>query len=229
MSTIASSTYNQTALDQINGTSGQSANAANVTSAEEIQNRFLKLLTTQMKSQDPLNPMDNSQMTTQMSQISTVSGLEKLNSTLKVMMDAQLSGQSMAAVNVIGKKVLSSGNGLNLQNGTAPGLVKLSAPADKVSVDIRDSNGKLVRSLDVAGGDAGMLSYTWDGKDMNGAAVADGSYSVQVSASNAGTAVPVTSLQGYMVSAVAFESGQPQLILSSGQRVGLTDVELITA
>ncbi|MEQ6289458.1 flagellar hook assembly protein FlgD [Vogesella sp. GCM10023246] len=229
MSTIANTKYNQTVLDQINGGSSQSNNAANVTSAEEIQNRFLKLLTTQMKSQDPLNPMDNSQMTTQMSQISTVSGLEKLNSTLKVMMDSQLASQSMAAVSVIGKKVLAEGNALNLKDGAAPGLLKLSAPADKVSIDIRDSNGKLLRSMDIAGGDAGMLSYSWDGKDMNGATVADGSYSVQVSASNAGAAVEATSLQGYMVSAVAFESGQPQLVLSSGQRVGLSDVELITA
>ncbi len=228
MSTVANTKFSQSMLDQINGTSGTSS-SKNMTSAEEIQNRFLKLLTTQMQSQDPLNPMDNSQMTAQMSQISTVSGLEKLNATLQVMMDAQVSGQSMAAINVIGKKVLAEGNAINLKDGSAPGLFKLAADADKVSVDIVDSKGTVLRTLELTGGEAGMVSYTWDGKDRNGNTVADGTYGVRVSATSAGETVEAAPLQGYSVSAVAFENGQPRLVLSSGERVSLSDVELITA
>ncbi|SCK30339.1 flagellar hook assembly protein FlgD [Vogesella sp. LIG4] len=229
MTTIANSGFTQSQLDQINGTSSSSSTQANLTSAEEIQNRFLKLLTTQIQAQDPLNPMDNSQMTSQMSQISMVSGLEKLNATLQSMMDSQASSQSMAATNVLGKKVLAAGNDINLQQSSAAGMLKLAGPADKISVDITDSSGNIVRSLSLpAAGSAGMVSYTWDGKDKNGNLLADGSYSVNVTASSSGTAVTATPLQGYLVSAVAFDTGKPQLLLSSGQRVSMSDVQLIT-
>ncbi len=91
-----------------------------------MQNRFLKLLTTQLKNQDPLNPMDNAQMTSQLAQMSTVSGIEKLNTTLGKMLDIYDSGQSMQAAGLIGKHVLVPGNTLPLAGGQALGGAMLT-------------------------------------------------------------------------------------------------------
>src|SRR3972149_4887791 len=89
--------------------------------AGEAQDRFLKLLVTQLKNQDPLNPMDNAQITSQMAQISTVSGIEKLNTTLQAMMASSDVGQWLQATAMIGNGVLVPGSTLELQNGTAAG------------------------------------------------------------------------------------------------------------
>ena len=89
------------------------------TAAEDQQDRFLTLLVAQHNNQDPLNPMDNAQMTSQMSQMSTVSGIEKLNTTLNSLVDNIGTSQSMQAVSMIGKGVLVPGSGLTLSDGAA--------------------------------------------------------------------------------------------------------------
>ena len=81
--------------------------------ADDVQDRFLKLLVTQMKNQDPLNPLDNAQVTTQLAQISTVNGIEKLNATIEAMASSFTSGQSLQAATMIGKDVLVPGSTLH--------------------------------------------------------------------------------------------------------------------
>src|SRR6266581_9760134 len=93
-----------TATQQLINSFNQAGKQSSVT--ENIQDRFLKLLVTQMKNQDPLNPMDNAQVTTQLAQISTVSGIDKLNATLQTMVSGFDASQSLAAANMIGRGVL---------------------------------------------------------------------------------------------------------------------------
>src|SRR5574343_657724 len=88
-------------LASLGASGGKSA-----TSADQIQDRFLKLLTTQLRNQDPLNPLDNAQMTSQLAQINTISGIEKLNTTVGKMLDIYNAGQGMQAAGLIGKYVL---------------------------------------------------------------------------------------------------------------------------
>lgn len=83
--------------------SSSSSTTTTKTAAEEQQDRFLTLLVTQLKNQDPLNPMDNAEMTSQMAQMSTVSGIEKLNTTLNSLVDNIGTSQSMQAASMIGK------------------------------------------------------------------------------------------------------------------------------
>ena len=92
----------QALLDQMNGSS-----AAKKSTAEEAQDRFLTLLVTQMKNQDPLNPLDNAQVTSQLAQLSTVTGIDKLNGTLESMMGSYQSNQALQAANMIGHGVLA--------------------------------------------------------------------------------------------------------------------------
>ena len=111
----------------------------------EAQDRFLKLLVTQMKNQDPLNPMDNAQVTTQLAQINTVSGIEKLNTTVQGLSTSLLQSQSMQSATMVGRQVYAACSYLNLADGKAVGGVDLKQDADRVYVSIADASGLIVR------------------------------------------------------------------------------------
>src|SRR3989338_717076 len=98
----------------LNANAGSTAKAS---SAADTQDRFLKLLVTQMKNQDPLNPMDSAQVTSQMAQLSTVTGIDKLNATLQALSDSMIGNQSLQAASMIGHAVLVPGQATDLVNG----------------------------------------------------------------------------------------------------------------
>ena len=100
-----STTPTQALLDSVNGKKNSTAN-----SIDKAQDRFMTLLVTQMKNQDPLNPMDNAQVTSQMAQLSTVTGIDKLNNTLESLIGSVQTGQSYQASSMIGHNVLVAGN-----------------------------------------------------------------------------------------------------------------------
>ncbi|RBH50825.1 flagellar hook capping protein, partial [Pseudomonas sp. MWU13-2860] len=105
-------------------------------SATDIQNNFLKLFVAQLRSQDPMNPMDNSQMTSQMAQISQVGGIQQLNQSMQALVGAQAASQSLMASSMIGKKVLVAGNDLpvNEAGGGSTAGVLLNGPAQTVKI-----------------------------------------------------------------------------------------------
>lgn len=150
--------------------------AAGAAKGSETQDRFLKLLVTQMRNQDPLNPLDNAQVTSQMAQLSTVSGIDKLNSTLQALSDSMSMSQSVSATSMIGRGVLVSGSDLNLANGQAFGGLDLAQSADSIKVVIQDAAGKTVRTLQLGAQNAGVLPFAWDGQTDAGAAAVNGSY-----------------------------------------------------
>src|SRR6476469_10812857 len=107
--------------------SSSASTSTDTTSASELQDRFLKLLVAQMKNQDPLNPLDNAQVTTQLAQISTVSGIDKLNQTMNAMSSSFLASQSLQASGLIGHNVLAPGRDVLLQSGAGSAGVQLPA------------------------------------------------------------------------------------------------------
>ena len=171
---------------------GTKAKASSTTS--DAQNRFLTLLTTQLKNQDPLNPMDNAQMTSQLAQISTVDGIEKLNATLSKMIDSQSQSQTVQAAMLVGHGVLVPATGMDLKDSSAVAGVELAAPADAVNVEIMDANGLVVRTLRLGEQEAGTRAFAWDGKSDTGAQVVDGHYSMAIRATQGGDKVTATAL-----------------------------------
>jgi flagellar basal-body rod modification protein FlgD len=169
-------------LAAMNGTGGTSGTGNAKSTAVEAQDRFMTLLVTQMKNQDPLNPLDNAQVTSQLAQLSTVTGIDKLNTTLEALMSSFQGGQSLQAASMIGRGVLVPGSDLALANGKAVLGIELAEPADKVTVTIRDLAGNAVRKIEVGSRDAGVAPLVWDGKTDAGAAAADGSYRFEVAA-----------------------------------------------
>jgi flagellar basal-body rod modification protein FlgD len=171
----------------IQGTQSTTASAASAGSAasgtSDAADRFLTLLVTQLKNQDPLNPLDNAQVTTQLAQISTVSGINQLNDTLAAMAASFDAKQYLQAASLVGRDVVIEGDSIALVEGSGTGALELAADADKVTVTIADGAGRVVRTLDLGAGDQGIVTFAWDGNDDTGTALKDGTYTIKVSAS----------------------------------------------
>lgn len=201
--------------------------SSKTTTAADMQTNFLNLLITQLKNQDPLNPMDNAQMTTQLSQISTVSGIEKLNTTMQSLLTAYSGSQNMQAASMIGKTVLTTGSSLELGTGGAVGGVDLTSAVDKLVITIKDAKGNVVNTQNLGAQSAGTLHFVWDGTDDSKNALTTGTYSFSVAASKAGTAVDATALAAGTVTAVTLASSGMSLQLNDDKSVGYSDVKQI--
>ena len=191
------------------------------------QDRFLKLLVTQLKNQDPLNPMDNAQMTSQMAQISTVEGIDKLNATLKMILEGSNESEAMQAAALVGHGVLVPGSGLALSAGMGIGGIELDGPADRVSVTIKDANGLAVRTLDLGALGAGSRAFSWDGKTDAGAPAADGAYTMAVAAQRGNDKVAARPLELGMVSSVVRTSDGASLNVGALGVFKMSDVRQI--
>jgi len=222
MSTVQNNTVSPSLLAAMNP-----AAAATQSTAAAAQDTFMKLLVTQMKNQDPLNPLDNAQVTSQLAQLSTVTGIEKMNATLQSLIGSYQSSQTLQAASMIGHGVLVAGSSLNLNNGQAPFGVDLNTSADDVKVSIKDASGRAIRSMDLGSQQAGMLALQWDGTTDSGAAAANGQYSFSVDAIQGGQTVGATALAFGQVASVA-SSGQGVVLNVPGLgQVNLADIRQI--
>ncbi|TAN49574.1 MAG: flagellar hook assembly protein FlgD [Methylococcaceae bacterium] len=198
-----------------------SSSAAKNSMVADTQDRFLKLLVTQMKNQDPLNPMDNAQVTSQMAQLSTVTGIDNLNATLKALSDSMAGSQSLqAASSMIGHGVLVPGKGIDLSEGKGYGGIDLAQSVDKIDIAIYDQAGALVRNMQLGAQPVGLVNWQWDGRNDSGASVADGSYSFTLNAVQAGKKADAAALQFGMVNSVTQD--KQGVALSVGQLEGVT-------
>jgi flagellar basal-body rod modification protein FlgD len=211
-------------FESLNGT--KKAQASD--SVEFAQNRFLMLLTTQLKNQDPLNPMDNAQMTSQLAQISTVDGIERLNSTLSKLIDGQSENQTLQAAALVGHGVMVAGSEMMVSNSYGLGGYELASPADRVSVEIKDANGLVVRTLKFdEGQDAGVQMFSWDGKTDSGEQAADGAYSITVAATLGNEKVTAERLQLGFVDSVARTSRGLDISVGKLGKFGMADIKQI--
>ena len=194
---------------------------------DDLQDRFLKLLVTQMKNQDPLNPLDNAQVTSQLAQISTVNGIEKLNATIETMASSFNAGQSLQAANMIGKDVLVPGSVLQVAGGGGIFGVDLAQAADQVKVTIHDASGRAIRTMDLDPQAAGPLALAWDGKTADGTQAADGAYSISVSALRGDQKIDAQPLAFGSVQSVSQGNEGVRLNVGTLGTVGLTDIKQI--
>jgi flagellar basal-body rod modification protein FlgD len=226
MTTVATTTSASNVFASINAANSASGTTT-TSSTQDAQDTFLKLLVTQMQNQDPLNPMDNSQMTSQLAEMSTASGIGQLNTTLSSLVNSLGTSQSMQAAAMIGQNVLVPGSQLALSNGTAYAGVNLSGPADQVTLTILDSSGNVVQTETLGSQKAGVLDIAWDGTNSAGAKVTDGSYKFSVTATQGGNAVTAVPLQVGTVSAVTNSAGGFLLDLGTLGTFNFTDVQQI--
>ena len=199
-------------------TAGSSSSTATAT---EQSDRFLKLLVTQMKNQDPLNPMDNAQITSQMAQISTVSGIDKLAASFEGMNALMMQTQSLEGAALVGKDVLVAGNKLTVAaDGSTDAGFELDAAARSVVVTIKDANGKVVDTIGLDNVAAGRHTFDWTSPNKTATGL-----TFEVSARNGDATVGATKLVVDQVSAVYMESGQLNIALKSNGTVKYSDVK----
>jgi flagellar basal-body rod modification protein FlgD len=196
--------------------------AASTTSTTDAADRFMKLLVAQMQNQDPLNPMDNAEVTSQMAQISTVTGIGTLNTTVQSLSSQFTQMQALQGASLVGHSVIVPGNQLNIDptSATGEGGFQLATPADAVKVEILAPSGAVVQTMNLGAEGAGLHSFSWpSGTTTN----ADG-YTFRVTASTGGVTIPSTALMSDIVDAVSTDGGTFNLELQNSGTVPYSTV-----
>jgi len=206
--------------------SSSAAASSIATSNEESGDRFLKLLVTQLKNQDPMNPMDNAQLTSQMAQINTVAGIEKLNTSMSKMTDklsAQLlQSQTLQGATMVGRQVWTGGTALSVEGGKGVGAFELPRAASAVSVDVLSSSGAVIGKVDLGAQASGRRTFQWvvpEGTNPSG-------LTFRVNALSGKQAVQATTQSADRVTAVT--AGPDGLVLQLS-RQGTTPVNNVKA
>ncbi len=208
-------------LGNINGTTASAATAA----ADDpgSQDRFLKLLVTQLQNQDPLNPMDNAQLTSQIAQINTVTGIATLNTSVQGLSSQFLQMQTLQGASLVGKNVIVPGNKVDIANGVGQGGFELSTPADAVKVEVLSPAGQVIDTLNMGAQSSGVHGFDW----------AAGSYdntsnlSFRVTATSGATPLSAIALMRDTVNAVSASGSALQLQLARSGTVDYSTVKAI--
>ena len=201
----------------LQGGTGATAKADESTASAD---RFLTMLVTQLKNQDPLNPMDNAQITSQMAQINAVTGLDKVNASVKALNTQLLGMQALQGASLVGREVLVEGDRLAVADGKGRGVVELADSATAVTVGIFDSGLQLVGKFELGPLKAGRTDVEFD----MGKLPADRAYSFVVSATSGKTAVAARSLMLERVQSVANAGDTLTLSLAGGGELALGQV-----
>ncbi len=234
-SITTSSTTSPSATTPSSSTSSSSSaqDASALTSTQTLnENDFLQMLVTELQNQDPTNPLQSTDLAAQLAQFSSVSELQTLNqnvqnSTSANLMMTQSISNTMAAT-LIGKKIEVNTSSINYDGSTQPSLgFNLPSNAADVKIQIANSNGTVVRTIDDGAQLSGDNNFTWDGKDDSGNSVPVGSYTFTVTATDS-QGDPITATQ-YMlgtVDGVKFGSSGASLLVN-GSTVDLSNVQEI--
>lgn len=192
---------------------------------------FLRILTEQLKHQDPFNTMDPSQMIGQLSQFSMLEQLTNMNAAMTSGLSALTLQTAASAVSYIGKTVLAAGQTLSVKQGAATkASYSLPSDAKTLQATIYDKSGALVRTIDIGAKGAGSHELAWDGKDAKGKAVPDGIYTIAFNGTDAkGEKIAPSATVSGEVSGVAVKNGSIVLTLKDGREVNLTDVQSVAS
>lgn len=164
---------------------------------------FFEMLIAQLKYQDPLNPMDGTDFTAQLAQFSSLEQLINMNTNLETVASNQLLSNQIEAINLIGKNVAAEGDVIETDGTSAQIVYSSEESISEGTVSIYDSDGSLVKTIDLGYQDAGINSVTWDCSDVE-----NGSYTFEIEATNtAGESVSVDTYVIGTVTAVNFQDG----------------------
>ena len=224
MTDAISSQNTKSVLDKINNSR---------TSLANNEDTFLKLLTTQLKNQDPLSPTDTTQMTQQITQMTGVEQQLVTNDLLAALVGMNTGTGLSEGVNMIGKQVTATTDNSALQGGKATFTWSQPGASSSLSVEIKNAAGKVVRTLTPDDQKSGAHTLTWDGKDDAGVQLEDGGvYTINVIAKGAdGKDIKATNVKGRtegLVTAVDNSTGQPMVVIN-GRTVPVDNVIGVTA
>lgn len=208
-------------------TSATTATSNGIGAVSETQDRFLKLLIAQLQNQDPMNPMDNAQMTTQLAQMSTVEGINKMNDSFAELMSSMQATQGLQAASMIGRFVMVEGDTMASDGSGGLAGVDLGGSVDKLVVTVKNADGEVVQSMDMGPHQAGFVRFGWDGLDNNGNPTPAGTYTFSVAASAAGKAVEATTYATGQVGGVYLSDSGVQLDVGGMGSYSFSEVKQI--
>ena len=215
---------NTTASTAATSSTSSSSTGVATQSAAQLQSTFLTLLVAQINNQDPLNPVDNSQMTTQMAEINTVSGIQQVNTSLQGLVSQFSSMQMLQGTSLIGHTVTVPGNSLTVNSSTNQGVGAYSLPtsASSVQVQVLDASGNVVGTINEGSQSAGQQSFTWDASSYPNTAL-----TFKVVATNGSSPVTATTYTAQTIDSVGMSNGALSLGLSNGSTVPYANVNNI--
>ncbi len=141
------------------------------------QEDFLELMVTQLRNQDPFEPLQSGEFIGQLASFGTVTGIGELNNSVSGLVSSLTSNQSLGATNLIGKNALVPSNSLNLKLGDEnKAAISTTVPTNNVNVNITDAAGNLVTSISLGVVNEGLKEFSWDGLDSGGNQAPEGEY-----------------------------------------------------
>lgn len=191
------------------------------------QDTFLTILVAQLTHQDPLNPMEDTEMTSQLAEFSSLEQLTNINDGIKSLGSSMTQSDMLSAVSFIGKEVKAEGYKISVNEGNASTIYYgFGEPVSGILMNIYDSDGAIIRSVELGSKQAGSYQFEWDGKDENGNAVPDGQYGIGILGKDVnGKAVMVQTEISGRVDAVVNENGTQYLRLQDGRFISFLNVK----
>jgi flagellar basal-body rod modification protein FlgD len=222
-----SATAAQSSAAAQSSSANQSASGAAGSALMTNYDMFLKMLTTQLRVQNPLEPMNAEKFTEQLVQYSSVEQQIQTNQKLEDMLATMVSSAALSLVNYLGKTVEAASDLTQLKNGKATWKIDAAQAAEKANIKVYDANGKIVfdGERDLVKGEN---TFEWDGKMANGQDAPDGVYQIAVTAADGdGKAIAVTTRVTGVVTGVDTSGSEPFLKIN-GMSVPLSSLLNIT-
>ena len=187
---------------------------------------FMTLFITQMQHQDPLAPMDSTQMASQLAQFSNMEATMKMSDNLEKLLGYQVSQNNLQLTSLIGKEVQAKGNSMGVSGGqVSTTQYNLADAAESCNVQIYDAAGNMVDTVDLGYLPSGVHTLSWDGKTPNGTAVPDGQYTYVVNGINAlGQKIAVDYRSTGKVTGVKFDGATAQVTVDNSVTMNVSDI-----
>ena len=195
------------------------------TSVQDLSQNFLRLLTVQLQNQDPMNPLDNAGMTTQLAALNQVDGINRLNKSMEAMVAQMQAAQFVQLSDSVGKNAQVEGNGVYYAGQPVILGAGLDKPAASLNAVIRDNGGRVVREFAFDGVDSGVFDFIWDGADLDGSQVAPGAYRLELQAKDSqGKIMMPTPYVSASVATIGRDGADIVATMSDGRRISINDI-----
>jgi flagellar basal-body rod modification protein FlgD len=189
---------------------------------------FLRLMTEQMKNQDPLNPLKGNEFLGQLAQFSTVQGIENMQQAMSAMASVMENDQSLRAANLVGRDALVEVDKVQLQAGAGVSGEIAATQAGPIHVEVVDAAGQVVRRVDMQAAGSGPVQFNWDGKDANGDPTKAGTYTFRATSGSGEDSEALAVRLAAHIDSVSIEptglvlnlAGLGSMPLSSVRRIG---------
>lgn len=228
----ATNALEQYSLQQSNSSSGSNSSGSSSktgSSSSLGKDQFMNLMLAQLNNQDPLNPTDNTQFLAQLAQFSSLEQMQNLNTSVNNFATQFRSQQALQASAMVGRSVVAQSSTATLgASGKISGYADLSNATDDLKVQILDSSGSLVKTMDLGQQSAGQVAFNWDGTDQSGNTMPPGTYAMNAIASTGSGSEQVSTLISANVNSVSIGSdGSVTLNLADMGSVPMSSVTQI--